>query len=85
MAIKKPVMKPVKPMGKPMPKPKAAPMPAGRMRYDDPDQKKPNPQGLYNDQGYMDQVPGKAPKVTIQKKGQVPADTDAAKRAGYKR
>lgn len=43
--------------------PKVAAAPA-RMRYDDADMKKPNPNGLYNDQGFMDRVPGQASKFT---------------------
>jgi hypothetical protein len=33
-------------------------------RFDDPDGKKPNPNGLYNRDGFMDRVPGKASSFT---------------------
>lgn len=76
-----------------MPKPAAAPKPKappkapakamGRLRYDDADQKKPNPEGLYNDEGFMDRVPGK--QNSFPKKPAKRDDLDAAIRAGFKK
>lgn len=44
--------------------PPKKPAPKVRMRYDDADMTKPNPNGLFNDQGFMDRVPGKATSYT---------------------
>jgi hypothetical protein len=80
MKPRKPVVpKAVKPA---MPKPKAAPKPAaptGPLYYDQ--NQKLNPKGLYDKDGFM--VRSSAPRDDFKKAAKPPADTDAAKRAGY--
>lgn len=36
-----------------------------RMRYDDADMTKPNPNGLFNDQGFQDRFSGQTTKITV--------------------
>jgi hypothetical protein len=67
---------------KPAPKPKPY-VPQGPGGYDQ--NGKPAPGGLYSKDGFMTVVPGKAPKVTITKKEQERLDSEAARKAGYKK
>jgi hypothetical protein len=66
--------------------PKAKPLPppiAGQGGFDESGKRVAG--GAYNRDGFMEVVPGKAPKVTITKKEQERMDTEAARKAGYKK